>query len=184
MEDFTERRRLRFRRTYTFMAVVAHLLAWAAYLPVVAALVLWPRFQGEEGEDFRILITVFLPVALTALVLLLVRSTGWSRDTANDKEGFIVRDWLPVVPAGLGIYGVSQIHLPTLVKLLLGGLLLAVAASSLPGVARWGKLLGLWVAVVVLWGFCGLAALSVGLLFVPAAFVLLALGAVYTISPR
>ncbi len=184
MEDFTEGRRLRFRRTYTFLAVIAHLLAWAAYLPVVVALVFWPRLQGAQGEDFRILISVFVPVALTALALFLVRSPARSGDQLIAGEGLVVKDWLSVVPASLGIYGVSQIHLPTLIKLLLGGLIVAIAAASLPEVSRWGKVLALWAAVAVLWGFCGLAAFSVGLFFVPAAFVLLALGAVFTISPR
>ncbi len=52
-------------RASWILAIVAHVLAWVAYLPLAVGLVIWPYLQGDRGEEFGILIAVFVPVALT-----------------------------------------------------------------------------------------------------------------------
>ena len=66
-------------RASWILAIVAHILAWVAYL-VAIGLVLWPYLKGERGEDSVVLATVFVPVALTGLALLTVLAARRNRN--------------------------------------------------------------------------------------------------------
>ncbi len=164
------------------MAIIAHLMAWVVYLPVAVGLVVWPYLLGERGEDFKVLATVFLPVALTGLALLTVltsrRNGGISLLAARTR----VVPRLLVLMAGLGIYSVSQVHLPVGAKLIIGAAIAAIALGPVLTAGKMGRVVALWVAALWLLGFCGLAAFSVGFLFLPAAFALLSLATVFSLS--
>ena len=67
-------------RASWILAIVAHVLAWVASLPLAVGLVLWPYFQGGHGEGFGVLAAVFVPVALTGLALLTVLAARRNRD--------------------------------------------------------------------------------------------------------
>ena len=152
------------------------------YLPVAVGLVVWPYLQGWRGEDFQVLATLFLPVALTGLALLTVltsrRSGGISLLAARTR---VVPVSLVLV-AGLGIYAISQVYLPVEVKLVIGVAIAGTALGPVLTAGKMGRALALWGAALLLLGFCGLAAASVGFLFLPAAFVLLSLAMVFSLS--
>ncbi len=67
-------------RATWILAIIAHALAWVAYLTLAVGLVLWPYLRGGRGEDFTVLATVFLPVALTGLALLTVLAARRNRE--------------------------------------------------------------------------------------------------------
>ena len=71
------------------MAIVAHILAWVAYLPVAIGLVIWPYLRVGSGEDFIVLDTVFVPVALIfrcSLVRLLHSRTAPGQSVTTSKR--------------------------------------------------------------------------------------------------
>ncbi len=164
------------------MAIVAHVLAWMVYLPVAVGLVVWPYFQGWHGEDLQVLATLFLPVALTGLALLTVltsrRNVGISLLAARTR----VVPLLLVLMAGLGIYSVSQVHLPVGAKLIIGAAIAGIALGPVLTVGKIERVVALWVAAFLLLGFCVLAGFSVGSLFLPSAFALLSLAGVFGLS--
>ena len=164
------------------LAIIAHVLAWVAYLPVAVGLVLWPYLQGGRGEDFTVLGTVFLPVALTGLALLMLlsgrKSGGISFLTARER----VVSLLAVLTAGLAIYSLSQVYLPVWAKLIIGSVIAGIALGPLLTAGKIGRVVALWVAALLLLGFCALAAFSVGFLFLPAALASLSLATVFSFS--
>ena len=89
---------------------------------------------------------------------------------------------LLVLMAGLGIYSVSQVHLPVGAKLIIGAAIAGIALGPVLTVGKIGRVVALWVAAFLLLGFCVLAGFSVGCLFLPAAFALLSLAAVFGLS--
>ena len=98
-------------------SAVSHALAWIAYLAVTFGLVLWPAWQDGDGEDLRVLITVFAPVALTGLGLLTVMDQG---RLADSKPVRIIYAVLLTLFCGLAILSIVLIHLPVSVKLTIG----------------------------------------------------------------
>ncbi len=169
-------------RATWILAIIAHALAWVAYLPVAVGLVIWPYLRGGRGEDFTVLATVFLPVALTGLALLTLfsgrRSAGISFLAARGR----VVSLLVVLMAGLAIYSISQVHLPAWAKLIIGSAIAGIAFGPLLTAGKMGRVVALWVAGLLILGFCALAAFSVGILFLPAALTSLALAAVFSFS--
>ncbi len=169
-------------RATWILATIAHGLAWVAYLPVAVGLVIWPYLRGGRGEDFTVLATVFLPVALTGLALLTLfsgrRSAGISFLAARER----VVSLLVVLMAGLAIYSISQVYLPVWVKLVIGVVIGGLALGALLTAGKTGRALTLWVAALLLLGFCALGLASVGILFLPAALTSLALATVFSFS--
>ena len=164
------------------LAIAAHVLAWLAYLPLAVGLVLWPYARGERGEDFTVLATVFLPVALTGLSLLTLlsglRSASISLLTARERVVLL----LAVLMAGFAIYSIGQVHLPVWAKLIIGTIIAGIALGPWLTAGKIGQVVALWVVALLLLGFCALAAFSVGIFFLPAALVSLSLAAVFSFS--
>ena len=48
-------------RVMLISSTVSHALAWIVYLVVTFSLVIWPAWQHGDGEDLRVLATVFMP---------------------------------------------------------------------------------------------------------------------------
>ena len=84
--------------------------------------------------------------------------------------------------AGLAIYAFSQVYLPVWVKLVIGAVIGGLAFGALLAAGKTGRALTLWVAALLLLGFCALAIASVGILFLPAALVSLSLAIVFSFS--
>ena len=164
------------------LAIAAHVLAWVVYLPVAVGLVVGPYLLGGRGEDFKVLATVFLPVALTGLALLTVLTSPRDAGISSLAARTPVVPLLLVLMAGLGIYSVSQVYLPLGAKLFIGAAIAAIALSPVLIVGKIGQVVGLWAAAVLLLGFCVLAVLGLGFLFLPSAFALLSLAAVFSLS--
>ena len=169
-------------RVSWILAIAAHILAWAASLPLAVGLVLWSYFRGGHGEDFGVLIAVFFPVVLTGLALLTVLAARRNRDISLLEARERVFPILLALMAGLGIYAVSQVYLPVWVKLVIGIVIGGLALGALLTAGKTGRALTLWVAALLLLGFCALALASVGILFLPAALTSLALAAVFSFS--
>ena len=149
---------------------VSHALAWIVYLVVTFGLVLWPAWQDGDGEDLRVLATVFAPVALTGLGLLTVLDQG---RLADSKPVRIIYAVLLTLFCGLAILSIVLIHLPVSVKLTIGLIVgfCPIVLTLVPG--RGGRSLLLWITMALLLGFIALASLSVGFLFLPAALAML-----------
>ncbi len=170
------------KRATWILGIAAHVLAWVAYLPLAVGLVLWPYLRGGRGEDFTVLATVFLPVALTGLAFLSLLSGRRSAGVSflADRERFV--SLLAVLMAGLAIYSISQVHLPWGPKVVIGVAIGGVALGPLLNAGKIGRVAALWVAALLLLGFCALGLASVGILFLPAALTSLALAAVFSFS--
>ena len=153
-----------------------------ASLPLAVGLVLWPYFQEGHGEGFGVLAAVFVPVALTGLALLTVLAARRNRDISLLAARERVVPILLALMAGLAIYAFSQVYLPVWVKLVIGVAIGGIALGSLLTAGKTGRALTLWVAALLLLGFCALALASVGILFLPAALASLALAAVFSFS--
>ena len=169
-------------RATWILAIAAHVLAWVAYLPLAVGLVLWPYLRGGPGEDFTVLATVFLPVALTGLALLTVLAARRNRDISLLAARERVFPILLALMAGLAIYAFSQVYLPVWVKLVIGVVIGGLALGALLTAGKTGRALTLWVAALLLLGFCALGLASVGILFLPAALTSLALATVFSFS--
>ncbi len=169
-------------RASWILAIVAHVLAWVVYLPVAAGLVVWPYLLGGRGEDFKVLATVFLPVALTGLALLTVLTSRSNRGISLLAARARFVPLLLFLTAGLGIYSVSQVHLPVGAKLIIVAVIAGIALATVLTVGKIERVVALWVAALLLLGFCVLAGFSVGFLFLPAAFALLSLATVFGLS--
>ena len=84
--------------------------------------------------------------------------------------------------AGLGIYSVSQVHLPVWAKLVIAVAIAGTVLAPAFKVGKAGQAVALWVTTLLVLGFCLLAAFSVGFLFIPAALASLALATVFSFS--
>ena len=151
-------------------SAVSHALAWIAYLVVTFGLVLWTAWQDGDGEDLRVLITVFAPVALTGFSLLTVLDQG---RLADSKPVSIISAVLLTLFCGLAILSIVLIHLPVSVKLPIGLIVGFYAIVLTLGVGRGGRSLLLWIPMALLLGFSALAIHSVGIFFLPAALAML-----------
>ena len=150
---------------------VSHALAWTAYLVVTFGLVLWPAWQGGDGEDLRVLATVFAPVAISGLGLLTVLDQG---QLADSKPVSIISAVLLTFFCGLAILFIVLMHLPVPVKLTFGLIVGFYPVILTLGVGRGGRSLLLGITVALLLGFNALAIFSVGIFFLPAALAMLA----------
>ena len=169
-------------RASWILAIVAHILAWVAYLPVAIGLVLRPYLKGERGEDSGVLATVFVPVALTGFALLTVLAARRNRNLSLLAASEKVVPILLALMAGLAIYAFSRVYLPVWAKLIIGSAIAGIALGPLLTAGKIGRALALWVAAILLLGFCVLALFSVGILFLPAALVSLSLAIVFSFS--
>ena len=124
-------------RASWILAIIAHVLAWVAYLPLAVGLVLWPYLQGESGEEYGVLIAVFVPVALTGLALLTVLGVRRSGGFPLLAFGARVAPLLLFIIAGLAIYTVSQFYLPWEAKVVIG---LAIGGIALGPVFIGGRI--------------------------------------------
>ena len=150
---------------------VSHALAWIAYLVMTFGLVLWPAWQGGDGEDLRVLATIFAPVAISGLGLLTVLGQG---RLAGSKPVSIISSVLLTLFCGLAILFIVLIHLPVPVKLTIGLIVGFYPVVLTLGVGRGGRSLLLGITVALLLGFSALAIYSVGIFFLPAALAMLA----------
>ena len=159
-------------------SAVSHALAWIAYLAVTFGLVLWPAWRDGDGEDSRVLATVFAPVALTGLGLLTVLDQG---RLADSKPVSIISAVLLTLFCGLAVLSIAFIHVPVSVKLTIGLIVgfYPVILTLVSGRVIRSFLLG--IAMVLLFGFSALASLSVGIFFLPAALAML-VGTVASLS--
>ena len=151
-------------------SAVSHALAWIAYLVVTFGLVLWTAWQDGDGEDLRVLITVFAPVARTGFGLLTVLDQG---RLADSKPVSIISAVLLTLFCGLAILSIVLIHLPVSVKLTIGLIVGFYAIVLTLGVGRGGRSLLLCIPMALLLGFSALAIHSVGIFFLPAALAML-----------
>jgi len=158
-------------RLVILSSAVAHALAWAVYLPLVIGFVVWPALRGGDGEDLKVLITVFMPVELTGLGLLAVLINGFQG--AYNKSHFLALAALFLVFCGLGIFSISQLHLPLELKLVAGGVVSSFSIILMVDAGKLGVALVLWGVGLLLLGFCALAVFSVGIFYLPAALALL-----------
>ena len=169
-------------RASWILAIVAHVLAWVAYLPLAVGLVIWPYLQGDRGEEFGVLIAVFVPVALTGLALLTVLAARRNRDISLLAARVRVVLILLALMAGLAIYAFSQFYLPVWVKLVIGVAIGGVALVPVFIGGKIGRSVVLWVAALLLLGFCVLTGFSVGVFFLPSALLSLSLATVFSFS--
>ena len=151
-------------------SAVSHALAWIVYLVVTFSLVIWPAWQHGDGEDLRVLATVFMPVALTGLGLLTVLDQG---RLAVGQPMLIISAALLTVFCGLAILSIALIHLPVSAKVTIGLIVGFYPIILTLGVGRGGRSLLLGITVALLLGFSALAAFSVGIFFLPAALAML-----------
>ena len=149
---------------------VSHALAWIVYLVVTFLLVLWPAWRDGDGEDLRVLATVFAPVALSGLGLLIVLGQGRQADS---KPVSIISAVLLTLFCGLAILSIAWIHLPVSVKLTIGLIVGFYPIILALGVGRSGRSFLLGITMALLLGFCALAIFSVGIFFLPAALAML-----------
>ena len=159
----------KFNQVMRISSFVSHALAWAVYLVVSFGLVIWPAWQDGDGEDLKVLATVFAPVALSGLGWLTVLIQG--RRAAGKPVPWTVAGLLAVYCV-LAIFAIALIHLPVMVKVAAGiivGFYLAVLASD---VGKTGRSLLLGIAAVLLLGFSALAVFSVGFFFLPTALAM------------
>ena len=152
-------------------SAVAHALAWAVYLPLAIGLVVWPALRGGHGEDLKVLITLFMPVALTGLGLLAVLINGLQ--VAGNRLHFLALAVLLLVFCGLGIFSISQVHIPLELKLAVGSIIGSFSIILMVDAGKLGVALALWGAGLLLLGFCALAMFSFGIFYLPAALALL-----------
>ena len=152
-------------------SAVSHALAWIAYLVVTFGLVLWPAWQDGEGEDLRVLATVFAPVAISGLGLLTVLDQG---RLADGKPVSIVSAVLLTLFCGLTILSIVLMHLPVPVKLAFGLIVGFYPVILTLGVGRGGRSFLLGITLALLLGFSTLAIFSVGIFFLPAVLAMLA----------
>ncbi len=169
-------------RASWILAIVAHALAWVAYLPLAVGLVIWPYLQGGRGEEPGILIAVFVPVALTGLGLLAVLAARRNRDISLLAPRVRVVPILLMLMAGLAIYAVSQFYLPWEAKAVIGVAIGGIALAPVFITGKIGRVVTLWVAALLLLGFCVLTGFSVGIFFLPTALVSLSLAAAFSFS--
>ena len=152
-------------------SAVSHALAWISYLALTFGLVLWPAWQDGDGEDLRVLATVFAPVALSGLGLLTVLDQG---RLADSKPVSTTSAVLLTLFCGLAILSIAFIHVPVSAKLTIGLIVGFYPVILTLGVGRGGRSFLLGIAMVLLLGFSALASLSVGIFFLPAALLMLA----------
>ena len=152
-------------------SAVAHALAWAVYLPLAIGFVVWPVLRGGHGEDLKVLITMFMPVELTGLGLLAVLINGLQGAWKTSR--FLALAALLLVFCGLGVFSISQLHLPLELKLAAGGVIASFSIILIVDAGKLGVALVLWGAGLLLLGFCALAMFSVGIFYLPAALALL-----------
>ena len=159
-------------RLVILSSTVSHALAWAVYLPLAVGLAVWPALQGGLGEEQKVLvITLFMPVALTGLGLLVVLINGLQG--ACNKSPFLALAALLLVFCGLGIFSISQLHLPLELKLAAGIVIGSFSIILVVDAGNLGVALSLWGVGLLLLGFCVLAMFSVGIFYLPAALALL-----------
>ena len=159
---------------------VSHALAWTAYLVVTFGLVLWPAWQGGDGDDLRALAMVFAPVAISGLGLLTVLDQG---HLAVSKPVSIISAVLLTFFCGLAILFIVLIHLPVLVKLTIGLIVGFYPVILTLGVGRRGRSLLLGITVALLLGFSALAIYSAGIFFLPPALAMLAAAVASLFAP-
>ena len=159
-----------FNQVMLISGAISHALAWIVYLVVAFGLVLWPAWQGGDGEDLRVLATVFAPVALSGLGWLTILVRG---RRAAGKPMSITSVVLLTLFCGLAILSIVLIHLPVSVKLTIGLIVGFYPIVLTLGVGRVGRSLLLGIIVALLLGFCYLAIFSVGIFFLPAALAML-----------
>ena len=159
-----------FNQVMLISGAISHALAWIVYLVVAFGLVLWPAWQGSDGEDLRVLATVFAPVALSGLGWLTILVRG---RRADGKLMSVISAVLLTVFCGLAILSVVLIHLPVSAKLTIGLIVGFYPIILTLGVGRGGRSLLLGIMVALLLGFSALAIFSVGIFFLPAALAML-----------
>ena len=159
-----------FNQVMLISSAVSHALAWIVYLVVAFGLVLWPAWQDGDGEDLRVLATVFMPVALSGLGWLTVLVQG---RRADGKPMSIISAGLLTVVCGLAILSIVLIHLPVSARLTIGLIVGFYPIILTLGVGRGSRSLLLGITVALLLGFSALAIFSVGIFFLPAALAML-----------
>ena len=156
-------------RVMLISSIVSHALAWIVYLVVAFGLVLWPAWRGGDGEDLRVLATVFMPVALSGLGWLTVLAQG---RRADGRPLSIILAVLLTLFCVLAILSVVLVYLPVSVKLVIGliiGLYPIILVLSVKQGIR-SSLLG--IAAILLLGFSALTIFSVGIFFLPTALAM------------
>ena len=150
-------------------SAVSHALAWVAYLVVAVGLVILPRWQGEGGDDLRVLATVFAPVALSGLGLAIVAGQG---RRAESNPISIISAFLITMFCGLAILAVALLHLPAAIKVVIGLFiaLYPIVITLAEGPGTQSLLLG--ITVILLLGFSAIAIFSVGIFFLPSALAM------------
>ena len=160
----------RFNRVVLISSAVSHALAWIVYLVVVFGLVIWPAWQSGNGEDSRVLATVFGPVALSGLGWLTVLVHGrW----AGGKPMSIVFAVLLTVFCSLAILSVIFIYLPASAKLGVGIIVGFYPIILTLGVGQRSRSFLLGITAISLLGFSVLAIFSVGIFFLPTALAMM-----------
>ena len=150
-------------------STLSHALAWAVYLVVAAGLVIWPRWQGEGGDDLRVLATTFAPVALSGLGLSIVIAQGRRAD-GNSVPVMLA---VPLASScGLALLAVVMLHLPGTIKLVAVLFIASYPLVLMLGGGRGARSLLLWITVILLLGFSAVAIFSVGIFFLPSALAM------------
>ena len=168
-------------RTIVILSALAHVLAWGAYVPIVIGLVLWPAFQGEVGIEWKVLVTVFVPVSLTGLGFLTIISNLRRTEGKSVSSTLVV---LLTIFCALGIFAVSQIHLPLGIRLLLGVAIGSFSIILITDIGDAGSVFFLLLASLLSLGFCALGMFSVGIFFTPSALTLLASAIIFALRSR
>ncbi len=150
-------------------STVSHALAWAVYLIVAVGLVVWPRWQAEDGDDLRVLATVFAPVALSGLGLSIAVGQG---RRADGNSMSIISAVLITVFCGLAILAVVLFHLPAAIKVAIGLFIALYPIVLTLGGGRGAQSFLLGITVILLLGFSAMASFSVGIFFLPSALAM------------
>ena len=172
---------MKFNRPAVKLSAAAHLLAWVAYLPIVIGIVLWPVLQGEYGIEFKVLVTVFTPVSLTGLGFLTIVNNIQRAEGKPVSSSLVV---LLIIFCALGIFAVSQFHLPLQIRLLLGIAIGSFSIISITDLGDVGSVFFLLFASFLSLGFCALSMFSVGAFFAPSALALLGSTIIFALQSR
>ena len=171
-----------FNQVMRISSFVSHALAWAVYLVVSFGLVIWPALRDGEGEDLKVLVTVFAPVAISGLGWLTVIIQGCRQ---TDRPVTMVLAVLLAAFCVLAIFSVALLRLPAMVKLAIGIIVGFYLIVLVVDVGKAGRSLLLGIGAALLLGFSVLASFSVGFLFLPTflAMVVAALASLVVRPP-
>jgi len=123
-----------------------------------------------------VLLTLLMPVVLTGLSFLTIMITYLRQ--VGSKFLLTVSAVLLMIFGVMGILSIWQFYLPIVLKLAVSVVIASFSAVLVIDVRQAGTQLLLWVAAILLLGFCLVAIFSAGIFYLPAAIALIVSSAI------